>query len=113
MELGFLRRARIAGHAFSDIANWREVLPRASVGKSVTEIRLRNGAIITAPPENALWSHFSDIGYHLSYAKHFAIPPNSLVVYIGANVCWCSLFTARVAWRLMSLMRSLLKYCPA
>ena len=47
MELGFLRRARIAGHAFSDIANWREVLPRATVGKSVTEIRLRNGSIIT------------------------------------------------------------------
>jgi hypothetical protein len=80
MEIDFLRRARIAGHAFSDIANWREVLPRAAAGKSVTEIRLRNGLTITAPPENALWPHFSDIWYHLSYTKHCAILPNSLVV---------------------------------
>ena len=103
MELGFLRRARIAGHAFSDIANWREVLPRATVGKSVTEIRLRNGSIIKAPPENALWPHFSDIWYHLSYTKHCAIPPNSLVVDIGANVGVFSLFAARAARVVYSL----------
>jgi FkbM family methyltransferase len=103
METNSLRRARIAGHAFWDIANWREVLPRAAAGESVTEIRLRDGSIITAPPENALWPHFSDVWYHLSYTKHCAIPPNGLVVDIGANVGVFSLFAARTARTVYSL----------
>ena len=97
MGIGFFRRARIATHAFSDIANWREVLPRAASGESVTEIRLRDGSIIIAPAENALWAHFSDIWYHLSYTKHCQIPPDGLIVDIGANVGVFSLFAARHA----------------
>ena len=97
MEIGLLRRARIATQAFSDIANWREVLPRAASGESVTEIRLRDGSIITASPENALWAHFSDIWYHLSYTRHCEIPRDALVVDIGANVGVFSLFAARHA----------------
>lgn len=103
MEIDLLRRARIARRAFSDIANWREVLPRAAAGKSVTEIRLRNGPTITAPPENALWPHFSDIWYHQSYTKHCAIPPDSVVVDVGANVGVFSLFAARAARLVYSL----------
>jgi FkbM family methyltransferase len=103
MEIDFLRRTRIAAHAFWDIANWREVLPRARVGKSVTEIRMRSGSTISAPPENALWPHFSDIWYHLTYTKRCAIPRDSLVVDIGANVGVFSLFAARAARLVYSL----------
>lgn len=103
MGMDFFRRARIAGRAFSDIANWRDVLPRAAAGESVTEIRLRNGPIITAAPETALWPHFSDIWYHESYTKHCTIPRDSLVVDIGANVGVFSLFAARSARLVYSL----------
>lgn len=94
---GIFRRARIAGRAFWDIANWREVLPRASSGETVTEIRLRRGPVIAATPEHALWPHFSDIWYHQSYTKHFAIPSGSVVADVGANVGVFSLLAARTA----------------
>ena len=97
MEIDVLRRARIAGNAFWDIANWREILPRAAAGESVTEIRLRSGPVIAATPENALWPHFSDIWYHRSYTKHCPIPRGSVVVDVGANVGVFSLFAARTA----------------
>jgi len=101
--IDFLRRTRIALRAFRDIANWREVLPRAAEGKPVTEIRLRNGATLTAPEENALWPHFSDVWYHRTYTKHCTIPPDSVVVDIGANVGTFSLFAARAARIVYSL----------
>src|ERR1700739_1418369 len=99
IEMGHdvLRRARIAGRAILDIANWREVLPRAAEGQPVTEIRLRKGITVTARPETALWPHFSDIWYHRTYTKHCEIPSNSVVVDIGANVGVFSLFASRVA----------------
>jgi len=103
MSVNFFRRAKIAGRAFLDIANWREVLPRAATGKTVTEIRLRDGSIITAPPENALWPHFSDVWYHFTYTKYCAIPAGSLVVDVGANVGVFSLFAARKARMVYSL----------
>jgi len=93
----FFRRARIAGQAFCDIANWREVLPHAASGKAITEIQLRSGSVLTAPPETGLWSLFSDVWYHLSYTKVCPISPDSLVVDIGANVGVFSLFAARFA----------------
>jgi FkbM family methyltransferase len=92
-----LRRTKIASQAFLDIANWREVLPRASAGKTVTEIRLRRGPTIAATPEHALWPHFSDIWYHQSYTKHFSVPPSSVVVDVGANVGVFSLLASRTA----------------
>jgi len=94
---GVLRRARIAGNAFLDLANWREVLPRASAGEAVTEIRLRRGPVIAATPAHSLWPHFSDIWYHRSYTRHFSIPSNSVVVDVGANVGVFSLLAARTA----------------
>jgi FkbM family methyltransferase len=97
MKIDALRRTSIAARAFWDIANWRQVLPRAAKGSSVTEIRLRRGNVITATPEHALWPHFSDIWYHRSYTKHLAMPSGSLVVDIGANVGVFSLFAARKA----------------
>ena len=97
MKADVLRRARIASHAFWDIANWRDVLPRASAGKTVTEIRLRRGPVISATPEHSLWPHFSDIWYHRSYTKHFSIPSGSVVVDVGANVGVFALFAARTA----------------
>ena len=97
MKADILRRAKIAGQAFWDVANWRQVLPRASAGKTVTEIRLRRGPVISATPEHSLWPHFSDILYHQSYTKHFSIPSGSLVVDVGANVGVFSLFAARTA----------------
>jgi FkbM family methyltransferase len=92
-----IRRAKIAGHAFLDIANWRDVLPRASAGKTVTEIRLRRGPVIAATPEHALWPHFSDIWYHHAYTRHFPIPSGSVVVDVGANVGVFSILAARTA----------------
>jgi FkbM family methyltransferase len=97
MNRNFLRRARIAGRAFSDLANWREVLPLAASGKAVTRIQLRSGSVLTAPPENALWPHFSDVWYHRTYTKFCQIPPDSLVIDVGANVGVFSLFAARFA----------------
>jgi len=97
MKINALRRASIAARAFWDIANWRQVLPRGAKGRPVTEIRLRRGAVITATAEHALWPHFSDIWYHRSYTKHFALPQGSVVVDIGANVGVFSLFAARKA----------------
>ncbi len=97
MNADFIRRAKIATQAFTDIANWREVLPNAAAGKVVTEIRLRSGTILTAPPEVGLWSHFSDTWYHRSYTQYFAVPADSVVVDIGANVGVFSLFAARRA----------------
>lgn len=97
MEISFIRRSKIALRAFSDIANWREVLPRGARGDAVTEIRLRDGTVITAPVENALWPHFSDIWYHLAYTKYCPLSANSVVVDIGANVGIFSLFAARKA----------------
>lgn len=97
MNISFFRRARIAGQAFLDVANWAEVLPRAASGKTITKIQLRNGSILTAVPENALWAHFSDVWYHQSYTKFCPIPQNSLVVDVGANVGVFSLFAARSA----------------
>src|SRR6266851_800753 len=97
MSKTFFRRARIAGRAFSDLANWRDVLPLAASGQAVTKIQLRNGSILTAPPETALWPHFSDVWYHQSYTKFCSIPPNSIVVDIGANVGVFALFAARFA----------------
>jgi FkbM family methyltransferase len=94
---GFFMRTKIASLAFLDIANWREVLPRAAAGETVTEIRLRDGTVITAPPENALWPHFSDVWYHYTYTKRRPIPRGALVVDIGANVGVFSLFAARTA----------------
>jgi FkbM family methyltransferase len=94
---GFFTRAKIASFAFLDIANWREVLPRAAAGETVTEIRLRNGRVITAPMENALWAHFSDVWYHYTYGKRQEIPDGAIVVDIGANVGVFSLFAARRA----------------
>jgi len=85
MAIGVLRRARIAGRAIVDIANWREILPRAAEGQPVTEIRLRGGITVTARTETALWPHFSDIWYHRTYTKHCEIPSNSVVVDIGAK----------------------------
>jgi FkbM family methyltransferase len=92
-----LRRTKIAGQAFLDIANWRDVLPRASAGKNVTEIRLRRGPVIAATPEHALWPHFSDIWYHHAYTKHFSIPLGAVVVDVGANVGVFSLLAARTS----------------
>jgi FkbM family methyltransferase len=103
MKTDVFRRARIAGHAFWDVANWRDILPLASVGESVTEIRLRRGPVITATPAHALWPHFSDIWYHRSYTKHCFIPPGALVVDVGANVGVFSLFAARTARLVYSL----------
>jgi len=97
MKIDSLRRASIAAHAFWDIANWREVLPRASAGKTVTEIRLRRGPVIAATPAHALWPHFSDIWYHHAYTKHFSIPSSSVVVDVGANVGVFSTLAARTA----------------
>jgi FkbM family methyltransferase len=97
MNAGFLRRAKIASQAIADIANWREVLPKAASGKDVTEIRLRSGPILNAPPEIGLWPHFSDIWYHRSYTQYCGIPWDSVVVDIGANVGVFSLFAARRA----------------
>jgi FkbM family methyltransferase len=97
MARDVLRRAGIAGRAILDIANWREVLPRAAEGQPVTEIRLRKGVTVTARPETALWPHFSDIWYHRTYTKHCEIPANSVVVDVGANVGVFSLFASRVA----------------
>jgi FkbM family methyltransferase len=97
MNTSFFRRARIASQAFADIANWREVLPRAASGKDVTEIQLRSGSVLTAPPETGLWPHFSDVWYHLSYTKFCPIPLDSLVVDVGANVGVFSLYAARFA----------------
>jgi FkbM family methyltransferase len=99
----FLRRSSIALRAFSDIANWREVLPRGARGDAVTEIQLRDGTMITATVENALWPHFSDIWYHLAYTKYCLLPENSLVVDIGANVGVFSLFAARKARTVFAL----------
>lgn len=99
----FLRRARIAIHAFAEIANWKEVLPLAARGGSVTEIRLRNGSVIQALPEAQLWPHFSDIWYHLSYTKHCPIPQGATVIDIGANVGVFALFAARFASRVLAL----------
>jgi FkbM family methyltransferase len=93
----FFRRAWIAGQAFGDIANWWEVLPRAAYGKAITNIQLRSGSILTATPETGLWPHFSDVWYHLSYTKLCPIPPDSLVVDVGANVGVFSLFATRFA----------------
>lgn len=97
MDTNFFRRAKIAGQAFLDLANWREVLPRAASGKTITKIQLRSGSVLTASPETALWPHFSDVWYHCSYTKFCPIPPNSLVVDVGANVGVFSLFAARSA----------------
>jgi FkbM family methyltransferase len=97
MNTSFFRRAKIAGQAFIDVANWREVLPRAASGKTITRIQLRSGSVLTGLPETALWPHFSDIWYHRSYTKFCPIPPNSLVVDVGANVGVFSLFAARSA----------------
>jgi FkbM family methyltransferase len=97
MKMNALRRASIAARAFCDIANWPQVLPRGAKGRPVTEIRLRRGAVIRATAEHALWPHFSDIWYHRSYTKHFALPAGALVVDIGANVGVFSLFAARKA----------------
>lgn len=97
MKADVVRRARIAGHAFWDIANWREFLPRASAEETVTEIRLRRSPVISATPEHSLWPHFSDIWYHQSYTRHFLIPSGSVVVDVGANVGVFSLFAARTA----------------
>ena len=94
---GFFTRAKIASLAFLDIANWREVLPRAAAGETVTEIRLRDGTVIAAPPENALWPHFSDVWYHRTYTKLRPVPRGALVVDIGANVGVFSLLAARTA----------------
>lgn len=91
------RRATIAAHAVMDVANWREVLPRASSGKPVTEIRLRRGPVIAGTPQHSLWPHFSDIWYHRSYTRFASIPGNSAVVDVGANVGVFSLFAARMA----------------
>jgi FkbM family methyltransferase len=99
----FLRRARIAACAFTDIANWREILPLASRGEDVTEIRLRDGTVISAPPEAALWPHFSDVWYHSAYTKHCAIPAGAVVVDVGANVGVFSLFAARHAREVYAL----------
>jgi FkbM family methyltransferase len=103
MGISFFRRARIASEAFLDIENWRQVLPRAAAGEAVTEIRLRRGSVIKAPPENMLWPIFSNTWYHLSYTKHCAIPKNALVVDVGANVGVFSLFASRVARLVYSL----------
>jgi len=97
LDTRFLRRAKIAGQAFLDLANWREVLPKAARGESVTEIQLRDGSVLTAPPENALWPHFSDIWYHRAYTMHCSIPRGSVVVDIGANVGVFSMLAARAA----------------
>ena len=97
MQISSFRRSKIALLAFFDIANWLEVLPRGARGDAVTEIRLRDGSIITAPVENALWPHFSDIWYHLAYTKYCPLPEGSLVVDVGANVGLFSLFAARKA----------------
>jgi FkbM family methyltransferase len=97
MSPGFFRRVRIAGQAFSDLANWSEVLPLAASGKAVTKIQLRSGSTLTAPPETGLWPHFSDVWYHRSYTKFCAIPSDSLVIDVGANVGVFSLFAARFA----------------
>lgn len=91
------RRARIACSAFWDIANWSQVLPRASSGKSVTEIRLRRGPVVSATAAHSLWPHFSDTWYHHSYTKYCSIPRDSVVVDVGANVGVFSLFAARRA----------------
>jgi hypothetical protein len=99
----FLRRAKIATQAFADVANWREVLPLAATGKAVTEIRLRSGAVIKAPPDGSLWPVFSDIWYHHSYTKHCTISPGSTVVDVGANVGVFSLFAARTAGAVYAL----------
>lgn len=100
---GVLRRAKIAGNAFWDLANWRDVLPRASAGEAVTEIRLRRGPVIVATPAHSLWPHFSDIWYHRSYTKCFSIPPDSVVVDVGANVGVFSLYAARTARQVYAL----------
>ena len=97
MSTSFFRRARIAEQAFADVANWREVLPRAALGKAITKIQLRSGSVLTAPSETGLWPHFSDVWYHQSYTKFCPIPPDSLVVDVGANVGVFSLFAARFA----------------
>ena len=90
----FFRRARVACGAFCDVGNWLQVLPRASSGKAVTEIRLRRGPVICATTAHSLWPHFSDTWYPHSYTKYCSIPRDSVVVDVGANVGVFSLFAA-------------------
>ena len=103
MGINLFRRARIASEAFIDIANWREVLPRASAGEIVTEIQLRDGTVIRGSPENALWPEFSNIWYHRAYTKHCKIPKGAVVIDVGANVGTFSIFAARTGGVVYSL----------
>lgn len=75
--------------------NWRELLAAKLSNRPFTTVRLRNGIVMTSPPQVALNFLFHEIWIDEFYApKGFEINANETVVDIGGNIGVFALWAA-------------------
>lgn len=93
---------RAAGGARREVSNWVPVLLRVATRQPVTDLRLRSGSTLTAPPSADLWNHFNDIWLRSCYTSRHPLPNGGDVIDIGANVGIFSLLAAPTADRVIA-----------
>ena len=80
--------------------NWRGLLSAKIFKSELGEIRLRNGVVLTAPPQTDLGFLFQEIWIDKTYnPKDYRIAPGDVIVDIGANIGVFSLYAATAAPR--------------
>lgn len=76
--------------------NWNKIIFSTLFGKTVTEIIMRNGVVINAPEDNTLFAMAKEVFIHNVYNPvGFSIESNDVVVDIGANIGFFSIFAAQ------------------
>lgn len=97
-----LSAVRTGVRGIRTLRNWPDVLSAVIRGKQCTELRLRDGTIVSAEADYQLWNHFNDLWLMECYLPFGQIESNSTVVDIGANVGIFSLWAARAARRIVA-----------
>lgn len=95
----FLRRLSVAARIPIVIKNWPEIYRNIFGGKPVSNIQLRNGFCIHGRASDQLWNHFNSIWFRDTYTTIGRIPRDGVVIDIGANIGFFSLYAVRAGSR--------------
>ena len=102
-----LKRLSSRGRTFKQlrcaVSNWPVTAGRIAAGRPITQLRVRGGSTISAPPSGDLWNHFNAIWLKECYTQGRELPPEGTVIDIGANVGIFTLLASRRADRVICL----------